>query len=41
MRKLPAEEINSLDVAPETLDDLRQLIGQPAECISNFFQEAA
>ena len=41
MRKLPAKEINSLDVAPETLDELRQMIGQPAECIENIFQEAA
>jgi hypothetical protein len=41
MRTLPIEKIDSLDGMPETLDELRHLIGQPAEYIGNIFLEAA
>ena len=41
MRKLPVEKIDSLDGMPETLDELRQLIGRPAAFVDSLFKVAA
>lgn len=39
IRKLPADRINSLDVAPENLDEFRQMIGEEQD--DYFYQQAA